>query len=665
MNSLYTSGVRQTSSIQADLERLRNGDASAALLGQISASLAAMNRTIDDYDSMAKREMIKAKQEKAQMRVQKFRSDYNEFRSQFERLKTEATAEREAAQRAELFTGTSLNASSPSDARRRFQNTHPTNNTLHPGLRPQNSSTSEHSESPFRGPTPQLREDHALREHTFIQNTHAQLDDFLAQGRDVLDNLVDQRNILKGTQSRLMSAANTLGLSRDVIGWIERRSLFFPSVMDGSMDGSASSSGGPWPRSRNPPARSHPTPAQTAPGMSNLEVMILATAPHEHLVAAGNPAYLHLWNQYLALDDFFQRSLESAQALRLQLQQSPSFPPGGPTHPSFAPLEDISSPVMNATSLPASSQPSSDTCIPAPASSSRPASRLLSPFQPPVSSPVIPSEPPAKSESEAKPAPKKPSKKPNPKSSTSPKKATAKTKAKAKAKTSFKPLKPLTKRSSTSTSISAPSSKPPPPAPIDVDAETDDPSPSEPVAKLNQKSYPSIQFWHEHNFHTARRLPNTLTKSTDFLESEHGVPLSLAERMEIYSEAHAYWESLAVECGGVEGVPCFRETSAKQRNEIAERLERRFPVMAMCAESWKAKRVWIHQFKTWRQGAISRKKKAGAKNESGEGDVDADADAEGDEVVEDTAKMMDTSTSDGDPKCMSLKSTHIPIPLFL
>jgi len=35
--------------------------------GQISASLAAMNRTIDDYDSMAKREMIKAKQEKAQM----------------------------------------------------------------------------------------------------------------------------------------------------------------------------------------------------------------------------------------------------------------------------------------------------------------------------------------------------------------------------------------------------------------------------------------------------------------------------------------------------------------------------------------------------------------------------------------------------------------------
>jgi golgi SNAP receptor complex member 2 len=91
MNSLYTSGVRQTTSIQADLERLRSGETSASLLGtpynlshtcssithlalgQISASLAALNRTVDDYDSMAKREMIKAKQEKALMCVKRRR----------------------------------------------------------------------------------------------------------------------------------------------------------------------------------------------------------------------------------------------------------------------------------------------------------------------------------------------------------------------------------------------------------------------------------------------------------------------------------------------------------------------------------------------------------------------------------------------------------------
>ena len=39
------------------------------MIGQISASLAAMHRTVEDYDSMAKREIIKAKQEKAMMYV--------------------------------------------------------------------------------------------------------------------------------------------------------------------------------------------------------------------------------------------------------------------------------------------------------------------------------------------------------------------------------------------------------------------------------------------------------------------------------------------------------------------------------------------------------------------------------------------------------------------
>jgi len=237
------------------------------LLGQISASLAAMNRTIDDYDAMARREMIKAKQEKAQMcvppfhsspccthialwniyrRVSKFRADYLELRNQFEKYKSEAAEavrrhirspsnravslswhsffQQAVAQRAELISGAAL--PSPSDARRRFQPSNPSSHsTLHPGLRPQNQSETI-SESPFRGSTPNgnyAREFHALDEHTFIQNTSDRLDEFLAQGREVLDNLVDQRQVLKGTHKRLLDTANQLGLSRNVIVWIERR----------------------------------------------------------------------------------------------------------------------------------------------------------------------------------------------------------------------------------------------------------------------------------------------------------------------------------------------------------------------------------------------------------------------------------------------------------
>jgi len=140
---------------------------------------------------------------------------------------SDAVIQKAAAQRADLISASaSATPLSPSDTRRRFQATQP-HSALHPGLRPPSQQSEQHSESPFRGSTPQpgtgSREHHALDEHSFIQNTETRLDEFLAQGREVLDNLVDQRNMLKGTQRRLLDAANTLGLSRDVIGWIERR----------------------------------------------------------------------------------------------------------------------------------------------------------------------------------------------------------------------------------------------------------------------------------------------------------------------------------------------------------------------------------------------------------------------------------------------------------
>ncbi|KAG8864470.1 protein transport protein bos1 [Tulasnella sp. 330] len=211
MNSLYTLGVRQTSSIQADLDKLKAGDFSTALQGQISASLAALNRTVDDYDSMAKREMIKAKQEKAHSRVQKFRADYTELRSQFEGAKLTANNARASAQRNDLLGDPSSPSSAP---RQRFSQTPATQIAESPFSQPPSSTY---------GPSSQLRSNYALDEHSFIQNTETQLDGFIAQGREVLDNLVDQRNILKGTQKRLLDAANTIGLSRNVIGWIEKR----------------------------------------------------------------------------------------------------------------------------------------------------------------------------------------------------------------------------------------------------------------------------------------------------------------------------------------------------------------------------------------------------------------------------------------------------------
>lgn len=56
-----------------------------------------------------------------------------------------------------------------------------------------------------------------------MSSTNAALDEYLERGRAVLVDLGDQREMLKGTQKKLYSVANTLGVSGDTIRMVERR----------------------------------------------------------------------------------------------------------------------------------------------------------------------------------------------------------------------------------------------------------------------------------------------------------------------------------------------------------------------------------------------------------------------------------------------------------
>jgi Golgi SNAP receptor complex protein 2 len=79
------------------------------------------------------------------------------------------------------------------------------------------------SSSLYQPNHPTNRDDFALREHSFLQESENNIDNYIAQGRAVLENLVEQRGMLKGTKRKLLDAANTLGMSRETIGWVERR----------------------------------------------------------------------------------------------------------------------------------------------------------------------------------------------------------------------------------------------------------------------------------------------------------------------------------------------------------------------------------------------------------------------------------------------------------
>ncbi|KAI7865929.1 hypothetical protein BDF14DRAFT_1875416 [Spinellus fusiger] len=189
MNSLYNHALKQSHTLQKDLNKFASGqDASAGLQGQISASFNAFQKSIDDYDTIAKRELVAAKREVALIRVTKFRHDVQDMKTQFETIKRQQETLQNEQNREHLL-----------------------------ARRPNKTSAPEH---PFQ---PMSRLALATREQNFTESSESQLDDFITQAHTLLENLTDQHTILKKTQKKLLDAANTLGLSQNVIRFIERR----------------------------------------------------------------------------------------------------------------------------------------------------------------------------------------------------------------------------------------------------------------------------------------------------------------------------------------------------------------------------------------------------------------------------------------------------------
>ncbi|POY71528.1 hypothetical protein BMF94_5449 [Rhodotorula taiwanensis] len=284
MNSLYTLALRQSSSLSSDIQHLASlslsnqlPTSSSPLYSQISTGFTQWDRTIDDYEDLAKREIVQQKKDKALARVARFRQEYQQLKRDYERVKSQQTmrpdahslTQKTAADRSELFAPSSSIASTSSSSSQLRQTASsrssaapppdsfdsPTSRTTprivpnspwvpspsaYPTTTTTSSSSSGSSSIPPTGSdyTSQLqarqqqkgggygydgRTDAALREHDFLGQTGQALDAYLAQGQAVLGNLASQRDVLKGTQRRLLSAANTLGLSRSTITFIERR----------------------------------------------------------------------------------------------------------------------------------------------------------------------------------------------------------------------------------------------------------------------------------------------------------------------------------------------------------------------------------------------------------------------------------------------------------
>lgn len=254
-SAVYNSALRQSKAIRADLSAFASSPSSssnAALQGQLTTSLAAFSRTLDDYQRNVDNELVPDKAEKGKERIAKFREDLLEFRAQFAELKHERDQAVLAGQRGELMGrrgyvrgagegggegegggGGAAEGNPYSDAAVNAgggggQHANPLFRTSNPNFVP-NASGAPNSYSAYQSPygagmgSDSARADHALREQSFFASSNATLDEYLERGRAVLGDLGDQREVLKNTQRKLYSVGTTLGISGDTIRMVERR----------------------------------------------------------------------------------------------------------------------------------------------------------------------------------------------------------------------------------------------------------------------------------------------------------------------------------------------------------------------------------------------------------------------------------------------------------
>lgn len=216
---MYNSALRQSKAINNDLSTLQSkGEASAAEIGNVSVTLATFTKAIDEYNSLARQEIVPKKQEEAFERVKKFREDLAGFRGQVDSLKKAREDAQYQNNRAELLGRRPYQSNATPENPYANANSTSTSSTFaprHGGQQQQQHLTT--------GSQDEMREAHAFREQNFFANTNQALDDYIARGQAVLGDLGQQREMLKNTQKRLYSVANTLGISGETIRMVERR----------------------------------------------------------------------------------------------------------------------------------------------------------------------------------------------------------------------------------------------------------------------------------------------------------------------------------------------------------------------------------------------------------------------------------------------------------
>jgi len=202
MEALYhqTNGLlSQTQGYYVRLEQGGAGDDLERLEAEVRGRLETLWANSERLEMLASKEPV-ARRQAARSRVDQLKGDIQHLGAALQSLATRREARRREAEERELLLTTEFTTNAAS----------------------RESETS-------------IMIDRALEHQAALGRTNRYMDDVLGQGAEILQNLQDQRDVLKGAKRKLLDVANSLGMSDTVIRLIERRSVGDKYILIGGM----------------------------------------------------------------------------------------------------------------------------------------------------------------------------------------------------------------------------------------------------------------------------------------------------------------------------------------------------------------------------------------------------------------------------------------------
>ncbi|KAI8911091.1 hypothetical protein EDD86DRAFT_189307 [Gorgonomyces haynaldii] len=187
---VYSNATKVKQELEQDTQSLLSGQQSYLYLEpRLRSNLTRLQSLLGDLESIANREVVAQKRQTTLSRLAALRDGYTSLSTIVEKFKQDEQQRMQEEQRKQLLGENSIKNRGNTEK-----------NTI-------------------------LMMDGLLKETDVLNDAESNIERFIQMGRGALDELYEQRSMLKGAQKRLLDAANRLGLSKSVIKFIEQRTV--------------------------------------------------------------------------------------------------------------------------------------------------------------------------------------------------------------------------------------------------------------------------------------------------------------------------------------------------------------------------------------------------------------------------------------------------------